>query len=116
MVLKRKDYNLSQYIIIWIEDYNHISISKFHYYLYHLSGVAVPYDELVKTTTSAILDLVDEKEPGVLDQFTSLLAVYKDGADGSGSQAVMKSSAMFDMAENIYQHAIVPLRLEGTNR
>ena len=81
-----------------------------------LPGVAVPYDKLVKMTTGSIIDLVTEQDPNLLDQYTNLKAVYKDGADGSGSQAVMKSSAMFNMAENIYQHAIAPLRMEGTNR
>ena len=79
-------------------------------------GVAVPYDELVKMTTGSILDLVTDQNAGILDQYTNLKAVYKDGADGTGSQAVMKSSAMYNMAENIYQHAIAPLRLEGTNK
>ena len=76
----------------------------------------MPYDQLVKMTTGSILDVIDDQDPNLLDQYTNLKAYYKDGADGSGSQAVMKSSAMRDMTENIYQHAIAPLKLEGTNR
>ena len=82
----------------------------------HSLGVAVPYDELVKMTTGSIIDLLIDQNSEILHQYTNLQAVYKDGADGTGSQAVMKSSAMYNMAENIYQHAIVPLRLEGMNK
>ena len=77
-----------------------------------LPGVAVNYMELVKMTTGSILDVVEMRLPGVLKPDHLYRAVYKDGADGTGTQPVMRSKKMLGMKENIYQHSVVPLRLE----
>ena len=37
---------------------------------------------------------------------------FKDGADGAGSQAIWKSCSMKNTVSNMFQHSIVPLRLE----
>ena len=77
-----------------------------------LPGVAVDYKELVEMTTASIMDVLNLHMPGILKPDGQYRATFKDGADGTGTQTVMKSKKMLGMKENIYQHAIVPLRLE----
>ena len=74
------------------------------------------YTKLIKDTTASVLDVVHLRDPQLLPTFSSLKMTYKDGADGSGSQAKMRSVAMLHEGQHIYQHAIVPLKLEGVQR
>ena len=77
------------------------------------SGVAVPYRELVLKTDASIFDVINFRDPELLGQYDHFEAVYKDGSDGSGSQPTMQTASMYQADENIYQHSIVPLRMEG---
>ena len=77
------------------------------------SGAVVSYRELITQTTGSVLDVVHLRDPQLLSTFISFVMHYKEGADGAGSQSVMRSASMFNAAENMYQHAIVPLRMEG---
>ena len=80
------------------------------------SGVAVSYTQLIKLTTASVLDVVQMRDPQLLPTISSLKMTYKDGADGAGSQAKMRSVDMYHEGDHIYQHAVVPLRLEGVMR
>ena len=77
------------------------------------SGAVVSYRELITQTTGSVLDVIHLHDPQLLSTFISFVMHYKEGADGAGSQSVMRSASMFNAAENMYQHAIVPLRMEG---
>ena len=73
-------------------------------------GVACDYVELVRGTTEALVELYAPQDYTDND----LRVVFKDGADGAGSQAIWKSTKMSNAAPNMYQYGIVPLRLETT--
>ena len=80
-----------------------------------LSGSAVSYKQLIKDTTASVFDVIHHRDPALLQTFSSFSMVFKDGADGAGSQSVMRKAAMFNTPEHVYQHAIVPLRMEGVS-
>ena len=80
-----------------------------------LSGSAVSYKQLIKDTTASVFDVIHHRDPTLLQTFSSFNMVFKDGADGAGSQSVMRKAAMFNTPEHVYQHAIVPLRMEGVS-
>ena len=77
------------------------------------SGVAVSYRELVLKTDASIIDVINFRDPEALSKYEHLNAVYKDGSDGSGCQPAMQTASNYQAAENIYAHAIVPIRMEG---
>ena len=79
------------------------------------AGCAVSYKQLIKDTTASVLDVIHHRDPALLQTFSSFNMMFKDGADGAGSQSVMRKAAMFDTPEHVYQHAIVPLRMEGVS-
>lgn len=78
----------------------------------NLPGVAVKYEELVKMTTASVFDVVNDRLDHILPQDVTYKMLYKDGADGAGSQAIWKSKSIIGMAPNMYQYSLVPLRLE----
>ena len=65
-----------------------------------LPGVAVDYRMLIEMTTASILDVVNTRMPGILKPEHRYRAVYKDGADGTGTQTVMRSKRMLGMKEH----------------
>ena len=77
------------------------------------SGVSVSYRDLILKTDGSIFDVINFRDPEILPQYQQFKAVYKDGSDGSGSQAVMQTPDLYKAAENIYAHSIVPLRMDG---
>ena len=73
-------------------------------------GVSVDYKTLVKMTSGSLLDAI---EPSLNETYQEYSIEYKDGGDGSGSHAVWKSTKMKEAKGNIFQYALVPLRLYG---
>ena len=67
------------------------------------------YQQLVMETTKSVLELVE----GQLDEGLKLKMVYKEGADGAGGHTVWQSTEMRDAEHHLFQHGIVPLRLEA---
>ena len=80
-----------------------------------MSGNVVSYPQRIKDATASVLDIVHKRNQALFSTFSSFNMYFKDGADGAGSQSVMRKAAMFDTPEHVYQHAIVPLRMEGVN-
>ena len=73
-------------------------------------GVQVDYEDLIKDTTKSIINMV---HPIDLKDGEYLNMIYKDGADGAGGHVVWQSGEMTEAAHHLFQHGLVPLRLEA---
>ena len=77
-------------------------------------GVSVDYTSLVKSTSSSLIDMIQNKDPEAqpIDPSKPVVVVYKDGGDTAGSQTVWKSISMKDASDHLFQFSVVPLRAE----
>ena len=79
-------------------------------------GVSVDYKELIKMTSTSLINAVKMNEMAELDPSKPLMAVYKDGCDGAGSQSTWNSRSMINASDHMFQYSIVPLRLEQDSK
>ena len=74
-------------------------------------GVKVGYTALVQMTTESILKIVSEECKFESKPGDNYKIFFKDGCDGAGQQATMKSKDMVDSKHYMFQYGIVPPRM-----
>ena len=77
-------------------------------------GVSVDYTALVKSTSSSLIGMIQNKDPEAqpIDPSKPVVVVYKDGGDTAVSQTVWKSISMKDTSDHLFLFSVVPLRVE----
>ena len=76
-------------------------------------GVSVNYSELVKMTTTSLINVIETTECNEnINQLLNVNVTFKNGGDTAGSQTVWKSAAMTNASDHLFQYSVVPLFVE----
>ena len=78
-------------------------------------GRSVDFSEVVSCTAASLVRVVKEVTPGFSPSTGKLTFHFKDGGDGAGTMARLKSKKAADDAEHIFQYGLTPLRLTQTS-